>query len=171
MIAQKIIFLIVLTLAVTGAQFLVRKLVGKLNHDILGTFQNLKEYLPEFNKKYKNGQEMAKAFLKESYNFELIQKKKDTVGYITILIGSFEILFFGALTILLLRYLGGSVLSIFREITIFAGGWIALKIFGGYQQWSGAVLGRAYFYTFLLGSIINIITAVVIGYAFFVLIL
>ena len=189
----KIALSIILILSAVGIQSIVGWIVKTINNQIKETFEKLEKHVEKLNsiirdpKKInlkdsleidkadhnimyliKNGRlNMLEDFQKEHFNFALILKKKESVGYITKVVGYFELALFAGLTVLLIKFTGGgSVFMGFREFAILAGGWIALKIFGGYQQWSGAVLGRAYFYNFLVGSIANIMLAAAIGFVF-----
>lgn len=106
----------------------------------------------------------------EYKNFDKIQAKKQRLGIITKCVGYFEFELFSILPFLLLTHSQGGDLKSFMQLLPIAGGWIALKIFGNYEQWSGAVFGRSYFYVFLLESILNIGIALAIGWSLFNLI-
>jgi hypothetical protein len=54
--------------------------------------------------------------------------------------------------------------EIIKTLSLVISGWVALKIFGNFQQWSGAVFGRATFYSFLIGTFLNIGSAILIGW-------
>lgn len=104
------------------------------------------------------------ALEEETKPFQLLELKKEDLGFITKIIGYLEISIFFYITILLSRS-NTNLLDQTRFIGVAITGWLALKIFGGYQQWSGRVFGRATFYTFLIGSFINIGGAIIIGLA------
>lgn len=99
---------------------------------------------------------------KEADDIKMIKEKKKELGFITITVGIFEILGFGFLTVLLLgKYIYAEVfIALFKYI----GGWIAIKALGNYGQWSGAILGRACFYIFIIGTFLNIISAILLGF-------
>lgn len=118
--------------------------------------KNKKENVEEFTKNDN--------FEKEIEGFELIQGKKEYLGFITKIIGYFEVTFFIVLTVIILKYSPENYIYILSV----AGAWIGLKIFGSYQQWSGVVLGRATFYIFLIGSIINIVGSIALGLIYYI---
>ena len=103
----------------------------------------------------------------EIENLDNIKIKRGKLGRITQAIGYFEFIFFAAFVLLAILFLRESFVNMFFQLIPIAGGWIALKVFGSYQQWSGAVFGRASFYIFLLGSILNIILANLSAYIVF----
>ena len=101
----------------------------------------------------------------EIKNFELIKEKKKYLSLLTSIIGCFELVFFGC-TVASLYFLDGAPETLFGKIQVFIlviSGWFVIKVVGNYQQWSGAVFGRATFYVFLIGSFINILGAVAVG--------
>lgn len=102
--------------------------------------------------------------------FKLIKFKKSQLGFISKAVGAIELFIFYALTLTLYITEVSDVEKLQYVITIFFA-WMALKIFGNYQQWSGAIFGRATFYAFLIGSILNIGGAVAVGYLAFSFIL
>jgi len=188
MTIHKIVLLTALILGAVGIQSTVGQIIKKINNNIKYSFDKLEEELEILKRNSKNNKNktvdkkgltfllkenptLLNDFQREHFNFELILKKKHFVGYLTRVIGYFELILFTGLTILLFRFADGDVSEKAKGFAILAGGWIALKIFGAYKQWSGAVLGRTYFYNFLIGSIINILLAAVLGFVFAIYIL
>ncbi len=76
------------------------------------------------------------------------------------IVGCLEIIFFSILTLCaLVKYRHFN----FEELKIAIGAWLTLKVIGNYKQWSDAILGRAIFYVFLLGTMINLILGILVG--------
>ena len=92
----------------------------------------------------------------EVEDFENIKTKRGKLGIITKVVGYFEFIFFGILVLMMTLFFRESFTEAVFQLLPIMGGWIALKVFGNYHQWSGAVFGRASFYIFLLGSVLNI---------------
>jgi small-conductance mechanosensitive channel len=101
---------------------------------------------------------------KEVANLKFIKIKKEKLGFITKIIGVIEIALFAFLVILLIKKYNNQFSNglIFDYVKLF-GGWIAIKTLGNYGQWSGAVLGRACFYVFLLGTLLNVFFGLLLG--------
>ncbi len=97
-------------------------------------------------------------FQKEVVGFELVQIKKDHLSFVTKIVGYFESAFFIVLTAIIYEH--GRDYDFVLQVV---GVWLGLKIFGSYQQWTGAVLGRALFYIFLIGSLFNILFSIGLG--------
>lgn len=104
----------------------------------------------------------------------LLRKKRETkLGSITVIIGFIEFLTFTMFTTIILLNtdnLSQNLYQVVSRIGIVIPAWIALKIFGGYKQWSGAILGRSTYYIFLIGSIINILAGIFIGTVLYLLV-
>jgi len=159
-----IIKIIILLLVVAGRQYLIRKLVDCLNKRIDESDKHIRAYLAseEGKKEIKEKGYKTADFYKESTGLFLIKKKKEKLNFITTIIGVIEVVLFGGLTFILIQE-NYDFYKIFVILTPLIVGWIALKIFGSYRQWSGAVFGRSCFYIFFIGSIFNIVIAVIIG--------
>ena len=132
---------------------------------IFSAICSLNNQVKKFIKLQKDNEKFAKSssFQIEVQNFELLHIKKEYLGFITKIIGYFESIFFIILTVITFQY---STLN-YSFIFSVAGVWIGLKIFGSYQQWSGVVLGRATFYIFLIGSILNIMGSIMLGFIYY----
>ena len=144
---------VLIIVAVYVLQVAIQSLVHLLNNSVESFIKSQED---------KEGNIKDIEFKKEADGFKLFQVKKIHLGYITKIIGYFESFFFIIVTaVILFNGLGVEMLP-----TI-AGGWIALKIFGNFQQWSGVVLGRATFYIFLIGSLVNIILSAGLGILYF----
>jgi len=100
--------------------------------------------------------------------FDLIEKTKTKIGLITNMIGIIEVILFAGLTIVLL--FKGDWFTTLQTLGAFSGGWIALKIVGNYKHWESAVAGRASFYVFFAGSLLNIFLSIVVGVGLFYII-
>lgn len=159
-----VIRIIILLLAVAGMQCLVRKFINWLNGQIDKADGHIRNSLSieQGIKELKERNSNLSDFYQESTNLFLIKKKKEKLNFITTIIGVIEIALFGGLAFILVQK-NYSFYEIFNTLTTFAGGWIALKVIGNYQQWSGAVFGRACFYIFFMGTIFNIVIAILIG--------
>lgn len=100
--------------------------------------------------------------LEEVRNFKKIRKAKDKFDLLRFIIGVLESAFFIFIAIIFLNKEGLGA-GFFLIIAKAAGAWIALKIFGNYSQWKGMIMGRAHFYIFLIGSLLNILFSVIVG--------
>jgi len=83
-------------------------------------------------------------------------------NFITRIIGIIELFIFSSFSYMLIISKQG-LEHCFVSITTVILGWIALKIFGNYQQWKGPYLGRASYYVFLIGSLLNILLSISLG--------
>jgi hypothetical protein len=155
---MKYIFLLFIAiLSLIGAQCIVQKIVRCI-------FDKIRDSIPYIKDKTKNEEWYEKSdFEKESANLYFIDVKKEKLSFITKIISYLELITFALATFLLLNNLNNNS-PILIDLVKFAGAWIAIKTIGSYNQWSGAIFGRAYFYTFFIGSILNIILAISIGY-------
>jgi hypothetical protein len=155
-ISLSIIFFLAITLI---SQLVASKVVGKFSNKILETAEDLKIKNLE-NEKYKE------ALDKEFSSLGDIEDKKKRLGFITIIIGVGEVIIFSLLTLFLIKnsldFLGGA-----KYFFSFLGGWLAIKTLGNYQQWAGPIFGRACFYTFFIGTFLNILFSVVLGFLLF----
>ena len=160
----KLLYFLIIILSAYIAQKITRVVIRCLNKEIKDAIPKLKEYS-------RNQNLTCTGLDKEVNIFYLLEdKKKEELGFITRIIGWFEAIVFATLAIIIINNSAKNVLDIIKFLGIAASGWIALKIFGNYQQWSGAILGRSVFYIFLIGSIINILVAVVMIALFYLLI-
>lgn len=159
-----IFYLVVLILSLMGAQFVVGKLVSFLFKKIIDSINSIEKGTK--NKKWYKDSD----FQKESANLFFIEDKKKHVGFITKIIGYIELVAFAGLMFLLFRLYNYNIQEVLIVSVKFIGGWLAIKTIGNYQQWSGGIFGRAYFYIFFIGSIMNIMLGIIIGYVFNLLI-
>ena len=85
--------------------------------------------------------------------------------FIRKMIAYIELLLFGGLAFLLYKETHRvlDINNIKILLTAFAG-WMAIKIFGNYAQWSGTIFGRSTYYIFLIGSVFNAFIAITIGF-------
>jgi len=100
-------------------------------------------------------------------NLKTAQAKREKLGFITKTVGVAEFTVFSFLTILLIQNYQTDILEGIKIFSTFIGSWLAIKTLGNYQQWSGPILGRACFYTFIIGTFINIIFAILLGFILF----
>ncbi len=142
------------------SQFSVKNFLNWLNAKI-------NDYLPEAEKL--DGEAGRKGyntedFKKELANFYVIRQKRKKLWIFTTIVGALETIVFSGLALLYLKKFGVDPFETVVTMLKFTAGWIAMKTFGNYQQWSGAVFGRLFFYIFIIGSILNIGLAIVAGY-------
>jgi len=165
-----IIFLAKLALllfAFVGEQFLVKRILKCLNDRVKNASDSIYNFIQEIEEKEE------KKFKEKKFNFNnfyiestasMLLKKREGADF-TPIIGSLEFIIFAGLTYLLIKNnYGGSFLEIIKILATFVSGWIALKIFGSYQQWKGTILGRSCFYIFLIGSVLNIALVIFLGW-------
>lgn len=155
----KIIFL---SLGVYGWQKLVREIIKQINKRIEISMKKVEEYAIKENFNLKNLKE------NEIEPFFLVKMKKKDLSFLTRIIGYLEIFIFFILTFFLLQHnFILSNLDTIKILGVVTSGWIGLKIFGNYQQWSNPIFGRALFYNFFISSLVNIIGGIIFGYIFF----
>lgn len=157
MIWDKVLYIVILVLAGIGIQTLVGQCIywvnsriGKLEKDIL-----------EAAEAHAVKEEAVREFSIFKANIKAVKRG---LKIIRTTIGAFELVLFATFTVIAIEAYGLSKsFEVVKFIGISASGWIALKIFGNYQQWSGPFLGRPIFYIFLIGSILNIAGGVILG--------
>jgi len=54
-----------------------------------------------------------------------------------------------------------------KQLLTTLGAWLAIKTVGSYQNWGDPRLGRATYYRFLIGTLLNIVFGIVLGFIFF----
>lgn len=146
-------------------QELIGRFVGFMQDCVRCTMDKMEksESLKQGNRYYKDLIE------KEVHPFLLLREKREGLGFITRLIGWFEIVLFAGLLVLILQF-PSNISSPVDVVKILGGafaGWLAIKVVGSYGQWSGPVFGRATFYLFLIGSIANFVGAILIGFTIY----
>lgn len=147
----------IIILGVLFIQLVVGYLVGRLYKSIKITAIELTE-----------AQENQIASIhKESVDLNTIEEKRKKLGFITIIVSLIEMAFFMLLTIFFLNHYGFKFFEIVPEFSKFLVGWIAIKVIGNYGQWSGPILGRATYYTFLIGTFLNIMLATFLAFMLF----
>lgn len=134
-----------------GSQELILRITGKWYTDIIKVGEDI----------LANG--VANCQLKQEIdNLNIFKVKREKLFFITKTVSFIEFFaFFIAIVIFKSHHI--SNFEVFLSISKFAGAWFAIKSVGSYGQWSGSILGRATFYTFLLGTIMNIGIAVLLG--------
>ena len=105
---------------------------------------------------------------KEVSNLRTVKDKKELLGFITIVISLIEVIIFSFLLIFLKKEYGQDTFEIVSSFSKFFGVWVVVKTIGNFGQWSGPNLGRASFYVFLIGTLLNIASAILLGLAFVV---
>lgn len=135
------------------SQKITKSVVKWLFGKILKTAINLAETKNELHKK---------AVAKERPSLLAVAAKKKELGFITHIIGVAELIIFAILMVLLIHE-ELTFLELISSFLKFVGAWIGIKTLGSYNQWAGAIFGRACFYLFLIGTLLNIIFAVLMG--------
>jgi hypothetical protein len=131
---------------------------------IYKTSQKLKKQIAESKEKNDS------SIFVEADNIATIKEKKKDLGLITKIVGITEMFIFGVLTAILLENYYSDTNNFVNLTGIFLkflGAWVGLKTLGNYQQWGGAIFGRACFYTFIIGTFISIIFGILFGSAIF----
>jgi len=116
---------------------------------------------------------LIKSHQKKNLSYEDLQREKLLLDSLNIyrssrvqnlakLIGSVELLIFGSISFYGVHR-PDSVSEYVRRLLPILAGWIAIKVIGNYSQWSGHILGRATYYIFLLGTLINIGWGLILG--------
>lgn len=100
----------------------------------------------------------------ESDSLNVLEDKRKKLGFITMIVSLIEFTIFTVATIFILTKFNIEYYEIFKIISLVFGGWFAIKIIGNYGQWSGIYFGRATFYTFLIGTLINVVCGVLLGW-------
>lgn len=126
---------------------------------VSGLQRKIQDSMDDLAKNFENS-EMVKNFIdNERIPFSLVGLKRRSLGFITKIVGVIEFLIVFWITVLTVRGDAGFP----NGITLIAAtisGWLAIKVIGSYQQWSGPIWGRATFYVFLIGSILNFALAI-----------
>jgi len=103
-------------------------------------------------------------------NLKIIEEKKKSLSFITIIIGIIEFIIFCLISIFIILKNLNNFLDMPVPFVQVLGGWLAIKTIGNYNQWSSPILGRAYFYTFFIGTMVNIIFATILGFGWVLII-
>lgn len=88
---------------------------------------------------------------------------REKLWYLTKFVSYFESIFVASVAYLSIIHKGlfeGMVMTLYVIAA-----WMAIKVFGNYGQWADSVVGRVYYYIFIIGSILNISIAVIVGCA------
>ncbi len=99
-------------------------------------------------------------------NLKILESKRQLAGFLTKMICFIEfalIAFTTCLAFVEIFPREKRLLETFTPIMFVIAGWLAIKIFGNYQQWSGIVFGRSTYYIFLTGTVLNIVLSILIG--------
>lgn len=152
---------------VKPATVIAATILATVSYELLSRL--LKSFMEIGYKEVKNGLSAVDEPKKDHKELETIKAleifKKKT-GRIKRIVAYIEFLGFFTVAFFLTRPGNTSALSHKNVISILAivAGWMAIKIFGNYGQWSGPIAGRATYYLFLLGSFANIGIGLLFGY-------
>ncbi len=89
----------------------------------------------------------AKEIKKKFGSEEYIDYRTRELGFITKIIGSLEIIFFATFA-----YIADEPMAFLTALGV----WLGIKTAVNYGQWNHVIAGKAYFYTSLIGTLINI---------------
>lgn len=141
---------VAIILSLFGIQSLVKLIIGYLN-------RRIGKFLPELLRMAEDKKLDTKGLEEEVNNFQLLTLGKEGLSFITPIIGFMEMIFFGSLAVF------ADEASLLTTLLTSAGVWLGIKALGNYSQWHGSILGRNTFHIVLIGSIVNIALAVLIG--------
>lgn len=95
---------------------------------------------------------------------ELVAKRDKNLSWITHIVGSIEMLAFVLLTVFLLNDATSSNLDKIKYWGVFLVGWLGIKILSSHRPWSDYIAGKAYYHISLIGTLLNVITGVAVGW-------
>lgn len=128
------------------------------------TFRN--KAVGHLNKKTENSLESIRCSdekLNQSItSFSFSKEVSDKTNFLTCLVSFIEALFYFGLTILFFKEFNFSTENIIHFLQII-GGWLGIKTLGNFGQWADEHLGRASFYLYLIGSLLNLVFSTSIG--------
>ncbi len=128
----------------------------------------IKCILKNLNKKTKDSLESIRCSdekLNQSItSFSFSKEVSDKTNFLTCLVSFIEALFYFGLTILFFKEFNFSTENIIHFLQII-GGWLGIKTLGNFGQWADEHLGRASFYLYLIGSLLNLLFSFFIGLA------
>lgn len=99
---------------------------------------------------------------------ELIEKREEELGFITKTVVMIEILVFSGLTILIFTEGSLTVLSKAKTFGAFLGVWLTIKVLSSHRPWSDVIIGKAYYHTSLIGTLLNVATGFIVGWLIYV---
>jgi len=98
----------------------------------------------------------------------LVKNRYQKLGYITLAAAIIEYLFFAMLALYFLRdnkLADIEIGNFFKFLT----GWLAIKTIPNYKMWSHLIVGKAYFYRSLFGTILSISAGLLLGFVTFII--
>ena len=143
------IILYIVSLIVTQ-EMVVSKITKHLNRKVFDVGRTLK-YNTDDNKDNKK-------------NLMNLADVRERLCFITKLISYFEAVLIMSLSYFIFLSDKPTVDAVMLILSAVAG-WMAIKIIGNYSQWSDYAIGRSTYYVFLIGSILNILIAIIFGLA------
>lgn len=96
-------------------------------------------------------------------DFEISERIREELGFLTIIIGTIELATFAIVTDFILLNKMPDVYETVSQIVLFFAGWMTIKTIGSWGQWSDSRFGRAVFYVFLLCTFLNITLGIALG--------
>ncbi len=95
-------------------------------------------------------------------NFDAFQSFRQSTQAITTVVGRIEFMYFFLLTLIAFQPMLGANKP--ETLLTLAGFWLAAKYVGNFGQWSDPIVGRAQFYTFLIGTTANVALAILLAF-------
>ncbi len=162
MIHQIVVFVPLSIIIFCLGQSLIFPVIN-LNKKIEDTIKNYKQGKDKFLEIYNSGviSEVDKSVDRFLISLKFDRQDNEPIRKIVKIIGFFEIIIFGLLSLILLNNDGGLIFS--QNLLTIIGAWLGIKVIGNYQQWSDPILGRAVFYVFLIGTLVNIFAGIILG--------
>ena len=94
-----------------------------------------------------------------------MEKRRVYLNSFTRLVSWVEFIIFALLTFLTLQY-GNEILEKLKLVVAFLGGWLAIKVFVSHKAWEDPIVGKDYYETSLLGTLLNTVAGVIVGILF-----
>lgn len=94
---------------------------------------------------------------------ELIKKRKDNLELVTLTVSTFEFYIFIILSFLIFSEPQNILLESFYKLSIFTGGWLGIKVILSHGTWLDPVVGKDFYEISILGSLMNIVSALSTG--------
>jgi|GEM_PF-3511389 hypothetical protein len=136
-----------------GFAALLRWEIKRQYKSILSTAKDIRPKLDDLNNEIKQTEALEDS------------RVRGVFGRLTITFSTLEFLFFAGITFCRIQLFDhNNSLVVSKDIAFLVAAWLGIKIVGSYQQWSSVVLGRAYYYIFLIGSWVNIGVAIFTGW-------
>lgn len=148
------ILTILILLLIINSQIIISKFVRQ-NYKIIS----------EFIVKESNESDPDEAKAKKAV--QNLEKRSQSLGYITKITVATELLFF-ILAAILIFLTAPSSFEIIKTFGVLTVGWLGIKTLSSHPIWSNIMAGKAYYHISLIGSLLNIITGFVVGWLIYI---